>query len=52
MGPNQSKGAGAGKSANTDVAVKTSYYELLGVDRQASEDECVNDLTDLKGRSY
>lgn len=23
--------------------MKTSYYELLGVERQATEDECAND---------
>ena len=41
MGANQSSGAG-GSSRRKDEAgaeVKTCYYEILGVDGQASEDE-------------
>jgi len=37
MGANQSSGGGQSEI----VSVKTSYYELLGVDRQASDDEYV-----------
>ncbi|QDS71323.1 hypothetical protein FKW77_002028 [Venturia effusa] len=37
MGPNQSKNSG---SSNAPAAnIKTSYYELLGIERQATEDE-------------
>lgn len=40
MGSGQSSANGGGASqAATITAVKTSYYELLGVDRQATEDE-------------
>ncbi|TID14276.1 DnaJ-domain-containing protein [Venturia nashicola] len=37
MGPNQSKNAGANSAPAANV--KTSYYELLGIERQATEDE-------------
>lgn len=44
MGANQSSDAGdnnrPGRRAPGEV--KTCYYELLGIDRQASEDECVH----------
>lgn len=39
MGPNQSKNAGGSSAPAANV--KTSYYELLGIERQATEDECV-----------
>lgn len=38
MGASQSSGGGGGKRAAA-AEVKTSYYELLGVQRQASDDE-------------
>jgi DnaJ family protein A protein 5 len=38
MGANQSSGGGQSNA----TTIKTSYYELLGVDRQASDDEYVN----------
>jgi len=37
MGANQSSGAGA--SAPGDNEAKTSYYELLGVERTATDEE-------------
>jgi len=40
MGANQS--SGGGQSEGDAAAIKTSYYELLGVDRQAGDDEHVN----------
>ena len=44
MGANQSSGAGGsngsgGGAMRGTQEVKTCYYKLLGVDRQASEDE-------------
>ena len=41
MGANQSSYAGSNGEPETKVAseVKTCYYELLGIDDQASEDE-------------
>lgn len=41
MGANQSSYAGSSSESGTKVAseVKTCYYELLGVDSEASEDE-------------
>ena len=41
MGANQSSYAGSNGEPETKVAseVKTCYYELLGIDGQASEDE-------------
>ena len=42
MGANQSSDAGGGSGGPGRRAageVKTCYYELLGIDRQASEDE-------------
>jgi DnaJ family protein A protein 5 len=38
MGASQSTGGGA-SAAPADVPVKTSYYELLGVERTATQDE-------------
>jgi DnaJ family protein A protein 5 len=38
MGASQSTG-GAASSAAADAPVKTSYYELLGVERTATQDE-------------
>ncbi|RDI77463.1 Vacuolar transporter chaperone 4 [Venturia inaequalis] len=38
MGPNQSKNAGGSGDAPA-ANVKTSYYELLGIERQATEEE-------------
>jgi DnaJ family protein A protein 5 len=38
MGASQSSGAGA-TAVGSSVEVKTSYYELLGVERTASDDE-------------
>lgn len=43
MGANQSSNDGAGASKNpAGSEVKTSYYELLSIDRQATDDECVS----------
>lgn len=44
MGANQSSDAGDnnGPGRSGPGEVKTCYYELLGIDRQASEDECVH----------
>ena len=41
MGANQSSYAGGNSEPETKVSsdVKTCYYELLGIDSQASEDE-------------
>lgn len=43
MGANQSHDAGGShgsrESGRSSGTVKTCYYELLGVDRQATEDE-------------
>ena len=39
MGANQSSDAGGGSERRATGEVKTCYYELLGIDRQASEDE-------------
>jgi len=39
MGVGQSSGADSGSANGRRAEVKTSYYELLGVDRQATEDE-------------
>ncbi|KAL9071047.1 MAG: hypothetical protein Q9157_005601 [Trypethelium eluteriae] len=39
MGANQSSTAGSASGATSVGEVKTSYYELLGVTKQASEDE-------------
>jgi len=41
MGANQSSGGGQSDGGNA-ATVKTGYYELLGVDRQAGDDEHVN----------
>lgn len=42
MGASQSSGAGASQtSAEQAGDVKTGYYELLGIERQAGDDECV-----------
>ena len=38
MGAEQSSSRNA-SAAQDDAAVKTCYYEVLGVDRQASDDE-------------
>lgn len=46
MGPNQSKNAGGSGDAPA-ANVKTSYYELLGIERQATEEEYVSNLDDL-----
>lgn len=40
MGQGQSQSAGAGAPPSA-ADVKTSYYELLGVERTASDDEYV-----------
>lgn len=45
MGPNQSKNAGGSNAPAANV--KTSYYELLGIERQATEEECVLHLERL-----
>ncbi|KAK7529980.1 putative DnaJ like protein subfamily C member 21 [Phyllosticta citribraziliensis] len=39
MGAGQSSASGGASSQTTDAAVKTSYYELLGIERQATEEE-------------
>ena len=39
MGANQSSDAGGSNGQRPTGEVKTCYYELLGVDRQAPEDE-------------
>lgn len=41
MGANQSSGEGQ-SDGGTAATIKTSYYELLGVDRQAGDDEYAN----------
>lgn len=40
MGANHSSGGGQSVGGNA-AAIKTSYYELLSVDRQAGDDEYV-----------
>ena len=42
MGAGQSS-ANGGASQTTDAAVKTSYYELLGIERQATDEEYAHD---------
>ncbi|KAK3117199.1 hypothetical protein LTR53_001703 [Teratosphaeriaceae sp. CCFEE 6253] len=39
MGASQSSGGGGGGGRVAEPGVKTSYYELLGVERQATEEE-------------
>jgi hypothetical protein len=39
MGANQSSDAGGSTGQRSSGEVKTCYYELLGLDRHASEDE-------------
>lgn len=41
MGANQSSGEGR---AEADGAITTSYYELLGVDRHADDEEYTRDV--------
>ena len=41
MGAGQSSGGSQSEGGNV-TTIKISYYELLGVDRQASDDEYVN----------
>jgi hypothetical protein len=41
MGANQSSGGDQSERGNA-ATIKTSYYELLGVDRQAGDDEYVH----------
>jgi DnaJ family protein A protein 5 len=41
MGASQSSGANGGVGG-AGAEVKTSYYELLGVERSATDDECVH----------
>ena len=41
MGANQSSYGGGG-SGGSGPDMKTCYYELLGIECQASEEECVN----------
>lgn len=40
MGANQSS-YGGGENGGSGPDMKTCYYELLEIDRQASEEECV-----------
>jgi hypothetical protein len=43
MGAQQSTGAGGGAGGGGGSGeIKTSYYELLGVERTATDDECVS----------
>ena len=39
MGASQSSGADSGTAGGHPSEIKTSYYELLAADRQATEDE-------------
>lgn len=39
MGAEQSSSRGGDTQNNGGVVMKTCYYELLGVERQASDDE-------------
>ena len=45
MGQGQSAGS-AGQAAGSRDEIKTSYYELLGVERQATDAEYVFSLSD------
>lgn len=42
MGADQSNLGGEGVRQQVTEGIKTSYYELLGVDRQATEEEHVS----------
>lgn len=50
MGAQQSSANGANSASNDAVPAKTCYYEVLGIDRHASDDECV-DLIQTPQRS-
>lgn len=47
MGANQSSYGGGG-SGGSGPDTKTCYYELLGIERQASEEECVFFTVELR----